>query len=54
MDNPKKTAAAMSAVMVYLQQQEIARARAPIPVPPEIYQSLHTLYQQLKQFFEEG
>ena len=54
MDSPQKTAAAMSAVMVYIQQEEIARAQAPVAVPPEIYHSLHTLYQQLKAFFGES
>jgi hypothetical protein len=52
MESSQKTAAAMSAVMAYIQQQEAAQARAPIPVPPEIYHGMFALYRQLKDFFE--
>jgi len=54
MDSPKETAAAMSAVMAYIRDQETAAAahNAPVAIPAEVYRQLQALYGQLQQIFK--
>jgi len=54
MDNSQKTAAAMSAVMAYIRDQEAAAAahNAPVTIPADVYRQLHALYRQLQQLFQ--
>ena len=54
MDNSQKTAAAMSAVMAYIRDQEAAAAahNAPVAIPADVYRQLHALYRQLQQLFQ--
>ncbi|MFH1984843.1 MAG: hypothetical protein ABIL58_23635 [Pseudomonadota bacterium] len=54
MDNSVKTAAAMSAVMTYIRDQEAAAAahNAPVAIPAEVYRQLQALYRELQQFFQ--
>jgi len=54
MDQTRKAAAAMSAVMSYIRQEEeaVARHNAPVTIPADVYRQLEGLYRQLRRMFE--
>ena len=53
MDDNKKTAAAIAAVMAYIKsEEESARMQATVPVPANLYDQLHVLYQHLRLMFQ--
>jgi hypothetical protein len=52
MDDGKKTAAAIAAVMAYIKsEEECGCMQATVPVSENLYHQLHMLYQQLRLMF---